>query len=48
MVTFLAWAANPELVQRKQIGWRVVLFLLLHDRPDLRGEAQGLVGRALR
>ena len=29
VVTFLAWAANPELVQRKEIGVRVVLFLLL-------------------
>jgi ubiquinol-cytochrome c reductase cytochrome c1 subunit len=29
VVTFLAWAANPEMVQRKQIGWRVVLYLLL-------------------
>ena len=29
VVTFLHWAANPELVQRKQIGVRVVLFLLL-------------------
>ena len=29
VTTFLAWAANPELVQRKQIGVRVVLFLLL-------------------
>ena len=29
VVTFLAWAANPELVQRKQIGMRVVLFLVL-------------------
>jgi ubiquinol-cytochrome c reductase cytochrome c1 subunit len=29
LVTFLAWAANPEMVQRKQIGWRVVLYLLL-------------------
>ena len=29
VVTFLTWAANPELVQRKQIGVRVVLFLLL-------------------
>lgn len=29
VVTFLAWAANPDLVQRKQIGVRVVLFLLL-------------------
>lgn len=29
VVTFLAWAANPELVERKQIGWRVVLFLVL-------------------
>jgi ubiquinol-cytochrome c reductase cytochrome c1 subunit len=29
VVTFLSWAANPEMVQRKQIGWRVVLYLLL-------------------
>jgi ubiquinol-cytochrome c reductase cytochrome c1 subunit len=27
VVTFLAWAANPELVERKQMGVRVVLFL---------------------
>jgi ubiquinol-cytochrome c reductase cytochrome c1 subunit len=29
VVTFLAWTANPEMVQRKRIGWRVVLYLLL-------------------
>ena len=29
VVTFLAWAANPELVERKQMGVRVILFLLL-------------------
>jgi len=29
VVTFMAWAANPELVERKQIGWRVVLFLVV-------------------
>ncbi len=29
VVTFLEWAANPDLTQRKQIGVRVVLFLLL-------------------
>ena len=29
VVTFLAWAANPDLVERKQIGWRVVLFLVI-------------------
>jgi len=28
VTTFLAWAAEPELVQRKQIGARVILFLL--------------------
>lgn len=27
VVTFLHWAANPEMVERKQIGVRVVLFL---------------------
>ena len=26
---FLAWAANPELVERKQMGVRIVLFLIL-------------------
>ena len=29
VVTFLHWAANPEEVARKQMGVRVVLFLLL-------------------
>jgi ubiquinol-cytochrome c reductase cytochrome c1 subunit len=29
VTTFLTWAANPEMVQRKQIGWRAVLYLLL-------------------
>jgi ubiquinol-cytochrome c reductase cytochrome c1 subunit len=27
VVTFLDWAANPEMVERKQIGVRVILFL---------------------
>jgi ubiquinol-cytochrome c reductase cytochrome c1 subunit len=29
VVTFLTWAANPDMVQRKQIGWRWVLFFLI-------------------
>jgi len=29
VVTFLEWTANPEMTQRKQIGARVILFLLL-------------------
>jgi ubiquinol-cytochrome c reductase cytochrome c1 subunit len=29
VVTFLDWAANPDMVQRKQIGWRWVLFFLI-------------------
>jgi len=29
VVTFLTWAANPEMVERKQMGVRVILFLLL-------------------
>ena len=28
VVTFLAWAANPEMAERKAIGIRVILFLL--------------------
>lgn len=29
VVTFLAWAANPEMVQRKQMGIRWVLFFVI-------------------
>ena len=29
VVTFLDWAANPDMVQRKQMGWRWVLFFLV-------------------
>jgi len=29
VVTFLMWAANPEMTERKQIGSRVILFLIL-------------------
>ena len=28
VITFLSWAANPEMVERKQIGVRVILFLV--------------------
>jgi ubiquinol-cytochrome c reductase cytochrome c1 subunit len=28
VVTFLSWAANPETVERKQIGVKVILFLV--------------------
>jgi ubiquinol-cytochrome c reductase cytochrome c1 subunit len=28
VVTFLSWASNPEMVERKQMGVRVVLFLV--------------------
>jgi ubiquinol-cytochrome c reductase cytochrome c1 subunit len=29
VVTFLAWAANPELAERKKMGVRIALFLVL-------------------
>lgn len=29
VVTFLAWASNPELTERKQMGVRVILFLMV-------------------
>ena len=29
VITFLHWAANPEMVERKQMGWRWVLFFLV-------------------
>jgi ubiquinol-cytochrome c reductase cytochrome c1 subunit len=29
VATFLTWTSNPEMVERKQIGVRVVLFLVL-------------------
>ena len=45
VVTFLAWAANPEMVERKQIGVRVVLFLMLMTGLTYAREAQGLGGR---
>jgi len=28
VVTFLAWASNPEMVERKQMGVRIVLFFI--------------------
>jgi ubiquinol-cytochrome c reductase cytochrome c1 subunit len=26
VVTFLTWASNPEMVERKQMGWRMVIY----------------------
>ena len=28
IATFLAWASEPELEQRKEMGWKVILFLV--------------------
>ncbi len=33
--TFLAWAAEPEMEDRKRMGVRVILFLLVLGRPYL-------------
>ena len=47
VVTFLAWAAEPELEQRKQMGVQDHPVPHRPRRPGLCGEAQGLGRRAL-
>ena len=29
VTTFLAWAAEPELEERKAMGWKVMIFLVI-------------------
>ena len=45
VVTFLAWAANPEEVHPQADGRADRPVPGVHDRPDLRGEAPRLVRR---
>jgi len=47
IVTFLAWAADPEMAQRKNIGFKVVLYFLAIGWGDICPEAQDL-GRCAR
>ena len=44
---FLMWAAEPHLEDRKQTGFRVMVFLLLFAGAGLPDQAQG-VGRTSR
>ena len=47
VVTFLTWAANPEMVAAQADRLALGAVLPDHDRPHLCGEAQGLGGCAL-
>ena len=47
VVTFLTWAAEPNLEARHRTGFKVILFLVIAVGRLLRGEAQDLVGRPL-
>ena len=42
VVTFLTWAAEPNLEERHRIGFKVILFLVIVDRRLLRRQAQDL------
>ena len=45
---FLAWASEPNMEDRKQMGVKVVLFLIVFTGLDVRGEAQGLGAMPIR
>ena len=45
---FLMWAAEPHLVERKRLGFQVLIFLVVFAGPDVPDQEEGLVeGRSL-
>ena len=47
VVTFLAWASEPKMEERKRIGFGVLIFLVRSVGPAVRRLSQGLGRRAL-
>ena len=45
--TFLSWASEPKMEERKRIGFGVMIFLMRAVGPAVPGLSQGLEGRAL-
>ena len=41
------WAAEPHLVQRKRIGFQVMIFLIVLVGPAVLHQEEGVVGGAL-
>ena len=47
VAAFMAWAADPTLEDRKRVGLKVVLFLVVLSALIVRVEAAALVDAAL-